>query len=282
MNQKTIVANGLEFSYYEAGSGPLALCLHGFPDTAETWDNLLPRLAAAGYHAVAPNMRGYPPTEIPANDDYSGLALGQDVLGLIAAFDAEQAVVIAHDWGALAAYSAANQQPERISKLVTVAIPHPRSLQPSLGGLWKARHFITYQFRQATLRKYRRSQLKAVDEIYRRWSPNWQFAEEELAAVKEAFAKPGGLEAALGYYWSFWATARDAAVQKVLNGKTAVPTLTLVGDSDGALDVSAMPRTRFAFTGQYDYKILPQVGHFLHREAPDHFAEVILAFLQGE
>lgn len=279
MKKGTIQANGLNFAYYEAGSGPLALCLHGFPDTAETWSHLLPQLADAGYRAVAPNLRGYLPTEIPSDADYSAVALGQDVLRLIEAFGEEQAVVIAHDWGALAAYSAANQQPERISKLVTVAIPHPRSLRPSLGGLWKARHFITYQFRNATVRKYRGSDMQAVDEIYRRWSPNWVFDEGELTAVKESFRQPGGVEAALGFYWSFWADARNSAVQKVVNGKTAVNTLTIVGDSDGALSLDNMPRTRSAFTGSYDYKILPQVGHFLHREAPDLFADTVFAFL---
>lgn len=279
MKKQVIQANGLAFAYDEVGSGPLALCLHGFPDTAETWSDFLPRLAEAGYRAVAPNMRGYLPTEIPTDGNYSGLALGQDVIGLIEALGAETAVVIAHDWGALAAYSAANQQPECIDKLVTVAIPHPRSLRSSISGLWKARHFITYQFRQAAIRKYRRDDFAAVDEIYRRWSPNWAFDVEELTAVKQAFRQPGGVEAALGYYWSFWQEARDQSVQKVLNGKTSVETLTIVGDSDGALSLDAMTRTRAAFTGSYDYKILPQVGHFLHREAPDLFAKTVLDFL---
>src|SRR5687768_2249913 len=83
---KTIEAGGLTFGYLEAGEGPLVLCLHGFPDTAHTFDDLLPRLARAGYHAVAPFMRGYAPTSVPVDGDYSELRLGEDAIALIDAF----------------------------------------------------------------------------------------------------------------------------------------------------------------------------------------------------
>ena len=75
-------ANGLEFGVLEAGSGPLALCLHGFPDTAHTWRHLLPALAGAGFHAVAPFMRGYAPTAVPADGAYQVGALVADAVAL--------------------------------------------------------------------------------------------------------------------------------------------------------------------------------------------------------
>ncbi len=83
---KTVEANGLRFGYVEAGSGPLALCLHGFPDTAHTWRHLLPALADAGYHAVAPFMRGYAPTEVPADGAFQTGALAADANALHEAF----------------------------------------------------------------------------------------------------------------------------------------------------------------------------------------------------
>ena len=67
LRARTVTANGLQFGVLEVGSGPLALCLHGFPDSAHTWRYLLPALADAGFHAVAPFMRGYAPTGIPAD-----------------------------------------------------------------------------------------------------------------------------------------------------------------------------------------------------------------------
>ncbi|GAA3956400.1 hypothetical protein GCM10023085_43700 [Actinomadura viridis] len=81
---RTITANGLEFGYLSAGpaDGPLALCLHGFPDSAYSWRHLLPELAAAGYHAVAPFMRGYAPTAVPADGAYQSGALAADANAL--------------------------------------------------------------------------------------------------------------------------------------------------------------------------------------------------------
>jgi len=102
-------ANGLEFGLLEAGGpGPLALCLHGFPDTAHTWARLLPVLARAGFHAVAPFMRGYAPTTVPADGAFHLGALTADVVALHEVLGgSDDAVLIGHDWGAEAAYAAA-------------------------------------------------------------------------------------------------------------------------------------------------------------------------------
>ena len=118
------------------GQGPLVLLLHGFPDTAHTWDEVRPALAEAGYRAVSPFMRGYAPTEVPADGKYDSDTLGQDVLALIDALGGGPAIVVGHDWGASAAYSAVGLGPERIRFLVTVAVPHPASLKPSPRLVW--------------------------------------------------------------------------------------------------------------------------------------------------
>src|SRR5215469_7065010 len=79
-----ITANGITFAYLESGpaEAPLALCLHGFPDSAWTWQHLLPVLAEAGFHAVAPFLRGYAPTEVPADGDYRLSTLAADAVAL--------------------------------------------------------------------------------------------------------------------------------------------------------------------------------------------------------
>jgi pimeloyl-ACP methyl ester carboxylesterase len=133
-------ANGLRFAYLEDGSGPLVLLLHGFPDTAHSWDDLRPRLAAQGYRAVSPFMRGYSPSGIPDRDtDQETLA--RDPLALIEALGAREAIIIGHDFGASAGYGAAALGPDRVKKLFTIAIPHPAALKPSLKKLWGVRHF---------------------------------------------------------------------------------------------------------------------------------------------
>ncbi len=123
-----VEANGLKFAYLEEGSGPLVLMLHGFPDTAHTWDDLRPRIAAKGYRAVSPFTRGYHPTAIPDRDaDQETLA--RDALALIEALGASEAVIIGHDFGAAAAYGAAALGPDRVKKLFAARHPPPGDAQ---------------------------------------------------------------------------------------------------------------------------------------------------------
>src|ERR1044072_8298378 len=103
-----VVANGVRFAVLSEGTGPLVLLLHGFPDTAHTWDDVRPALAERGDRAVSPFLRGCPRPSIPAEDP-DDLTLGQDVLQLIEALGEESAIVVGHDWGALSAYSAVHQ-----------------------------------------------------------------------------------------------------------------------------------------------------------------------------
>src|SRR5437660_10618025 len=108
MDEGRITANGVDFAYLAEGAdrdGPLALCLHGFPDTAWGWRYLLPELAAAGYRAVAPFLRGYAPTSVPADGRYQVGALASDAIALHDALGGdERAVLIGHDWGAMTPY----------------------------------------------------------------------------------------------------------------------------------------------------------------------------------
>src|SRR5947208_12132984 len=105
VSEGRIRANGLDFAYLEAGEGKLALCLHGFPDSAWTWAGLLPALAKRGYRAVAPWLRGYFPTEVPPDGRYQGAALVGDAIALHDMLRGDKdAVIIGHDWGADAAY----------------------------------------------------------------------------------------------------------------------------------------------------------------------------------
>ncbi|MEO0561016.1 MAG: alpha/beta hydrolase [Chloroflexota bacterium] len=285
MTPKTIHANGLDFAYFEYGTGDnLVLCFHGFPDTAHTWSYFGPALADAGYRVIAPFLRGYPPSEIPADADYTGKTLGTDAIALIDAFGAEQAVLIGHDWGAQVVYAATALAPERVSRLVTVAIPHPRAIKFDLGTLWTARHFLTFQLRTSTTNWMKRDPLAALKKIYRRWSPTWDVPDEELAAAVAMLAEPGAVEGVLGYYWSFAEArrSRDSAEPNPLRRRTGVPTLSVFGEDDGAIAGAVFERTYDAFTGPYEQILIPGVGHFPHREAPDDFAAHVLAFLARE
>ena len=128
----SVRANGLRFHYLQAGDGPLALCLHGFPDSPWTYRHLLPELARAGYRAVAPFMRGYAPTEIPRDGRYHAGDLAADVVALHQALDGdERAVLVAHDWGAVAAYGGVAREPQRWRRCVVMNVP-PLAVNASL------------------------------------------------------------------------------------------------------------------------------------------------------
>jgi len=266
-----VVANGVRFAYFDEGRGPLVVLFHGFPDTAHTWDAVRPALANAGYRAVTPFLRGYAPTAIPGDGAYDSDTLGRDVLALIEALGEERAIVVGHDWGASAVYSAATLGPERVAKLVTVAIPHPASLRPTPRMVWTARHFFSLR-RRGAAEMVRANDFAHIDELVRRWSPAWDVPRGETDAVKKAFREPGCLEAALGYY-----RAMRLTPPRSLRSRIAVPTASFAGLND-ILPPEAYDRAASWFTGGYEVVRVPG-GHFLHREHPERFVPELVRVL---
>lgn len=264
-------ANGLRFAYLEDGAGPLVLMLHGFPDTAHTWDDLRQRVAAKGYRAVSPFMRGYHPSAVPDRDtDQETLA--RDPLALIEALGARDAIVIGHDWGASAAYGAAALAPDRVTKLFVVGIPHPATLKPSLPKLWGARHFAAFKLPGAP-KCFARNDFAALPKLYRRWSPTWTPDPAEFDAVRTSFDNPASLNAAFGYYRKL--SPRPTAS---LKARITVPTVVFAGRDDPIVEPSDYRDAAVMFEGDYVVEEVPG-GHFMHREHPETFAERLLTYL---
>jgi pimeloyl-ACP methyl ester carboxylesterase len=271
-NVSFVEANGLRFGFFAEGDGPLVLLMHGFPDTPHTWDHVRPALAAAGFRAVSPFMRGYAPTSIPEGDAYTNRDLGEDVLALIKALGHESAILVGHDWGAVAVYAATHLAPDRVEKLVTVAIPHPRTLRPSLGNAWRFRHFFAFKLPGAA-RRFRRDDFRQVDVLYKRWSPAWDAPRSELEAVKNVFAAPGSAHAALGYYRRLQFKPDDFMKEPI-----RVPTLVFAGLND-LIAAEVYDEGKWMFANTYKVERIPG-GHFMHRESPKQFVEALLAFLK--
>lgn len=267
-------AGGLRFAYLEEGRGPLVVLVHGFPDTAHTWDAVRPELARAGFRAVSPFTRGYFPTEIPADGRYDIETLGRDVIAWVDALGERRAIIVGHDWGASAAYAAATLAPDRVRFLVTVALPHPASLRPTPRIVWGARHMIAFQRRKAEA-KVTANDFAHIDELVRRWSPAWTVPAGETEAVKEAFRHPGSLTAALGYY-----RAIRLAPPPALRKRISVPSAVFAAEDDGILQRADYERARRHFTAPQEIVYLPG-GHFLHREHPHRFADELLRVLRS-
>lgn len=260
---KFIEANGVRFAYLESGSGPLVLLVHGFPDTAHTWDLVRPALAKSGFRAVAPFTRGYAPTSVPTDGEYGSAMLGQDLLALVTALGESSAVIVGHDWGASAAYAAAAIDPARVKKLITVGIPHPGSVRLTPRVLWMVRHFFRFQFPDAEAR-VSRDDFAHVDELVRRWSPAWDVPRGETDAVKVAFREPGCLNAALGYY-----RALKRGIPRVHKTSISVDSVAFAGLDDN-VELDAYEHARKMFSGRYEV-VQMRGGHFMHREHPDAF-----------
>jgi pimeloyl-ACP methyl ester carboxylesterase len=266
-----VEANGLRFAYLEEGAGPLVLMLHGFPDTARTWDDLRPRVAAKGYRVVAPYMRGYHPSAVPDRDtDQETLA--RDTLALIEALGASDAIIVGHDWGASAAYGAAGLGPDRVKKLFVIGIPHPAALKPSPKKLWAVRHFAMYKLPGAPDR-FARNDFAALPAIYRRWSPAWSPDPAEFDDVRASFGNPASLNAAFGYYRKL-----SPRLTESLKARIAAPTVVFAGLDDPIVQPSDYRFAAKRFSGEYTVEEVPG-GHFMHREHPDVFAERLLTHL---
>jgi pimeloyl-ACP methyl ester carboxylesterase len=296
----TVRANGLEFGLLAAGSGPLALCLHGFPDTAHTWRHLLPALAGAGFHAVAPFMRGYAPTAVPADGAYQLGALIADAVALHEALGGGgDAVLIGHDWGAEAAYGAAAHAPGRWRRLVTLAVP-PASLDPVLFSDYDQlkRFFYLFVFRDPlgfADALVASDQMSFLDRLWQDWSPGYD-AGEDLARVKESLRQPANLGAAIGYYRAVGAAGdsggspgaaggpaedagRYAAEQQAAGHQAPQPTLYLYGAADGCIRADLARGAERLLAPSSRMAVIENAGHFLHLEKPGEVNEHILAWI---
>jgi pimeloyl-ACP methyl ester carboxylesterase len=129
VQHRTIETNGIRMHVAEQGTGPLVVLCHGFPESWYSWRHQLPALADAGFHAVAPDMRGYGQTDRPAEiDAYTLLHLVGDMVGLLDALGAETAVIAGHDWGAPVAWHAALLRPDRFRAVIGLSVPYwPRN-----------------------------------------------------------------------------------------------------------------------------------------------------------
>lgn len=287
VRQGSVEANGLQFSYLEDGpsDGPLALCLHGFPDSAHTWRYLLPALGGAGYHAVAPWMRGYAPTAVPADGRYQTGALVADAGALHEALRGDgRAIVIGHDWGSSAAYGAGSHQPERWSRVVGLAVPPPGALG---GG------FLTYnQLKRSWYMFFFQSpladiavpmdDLAFIERLWTDWSPGYD-GSEDLPHVKDSLRAQPNLAAALGYYRAMFDRTRHdatlAAVQGAADTAPARPYLYLHGANDGCLGAELARGAAATLPEGSRFVMVDGAGHFLHVERPDEVNRHILDFV---
>jgi pimeloyl-ACP methyl ester carboxylesterase len=292
VTERRISANGIELHVVVEGEGrPVVLC-HGFPELWYSWRHQLPALSAAGYRAIAPDMRGYGGSTIPEEvEAYDVLTLCRDLTGLLDELGEERAVFVGHDWGAQVVWQLALAEPDRVEAVVGMSVPLvPRAPGPPVGlmrkGMGEDFYIVWFQepgvADEALARDVRRTLTTS-----RQWTASWAeedddprrpewMTEEDLRVYVEAFERTG-FTGGLNYYrnldrnWELTAGLADRRVEQ--------PALFVTGSRD--------PVARFmpaeVMDGLVDdlrgKVVIEGAGHWVQQERPDEVNEALLRFL---
>lgn len=276
-------------SWGEPGN-PVALCLHGFPDTPYGWRRVAPRLAAAGWHVVAPFMRGYAPSSIPDDGSYHLGALTDDALRVYDTVGGTgRDVVIGHDWGALTATGLAAMPDSPFAKAVIMSVPPPAAFRAAgvADGLVLAGHLPAQLVRSWYIGYFQlpwlpdRSASWVLPRLWRRWSPGYD-AEEDLRHVDAAIGTPEGWRAALGPYRALRSVQvpdRYADLHRYWLQLPRLPILYLHGRTDGCMSPAFTRWVGPPLADGSTAAVVEHAGHFLQLEQPDEVADRVLQFL---
>ena len=275
-------ANGLHFRALAEGPGDglPVLLLHGFPEGAESWAPQLSGLAAGGFRAVAPDLRGYGGTDCPESpDDYRIELLVADVAGLLDALGWESAHVAGHDWGSLVGWPFVSQHPGRVRSWTSLSVGHPVALAHAV------REDPDQQRRSAYIRLLRQAAkaeavlsengFQRMRDMYRLGPDPDAIPGSVIDGYIESFARPGRLTAALNYY--------RRALPEVAGAMSEVtaPTLLIWGDHDPALGRSGVEGTAQLVKGRYRLEVMAGAGHWLQFERPSRVTELLRTHCQG-
>jgi len=287
MESLNLTANGIAFHALADGpsDGPLVLCLHGFPELGRSWRHQLPALAAAGYRAVAPDLRGYGGTE--RQGPYDLRTLVGDVGGLVESLGSGRAIVVGHDWGGVVAWSVAALRPSLVEKLVVLNCPPPhdlaRAMLRSPAQLRRSWYILFFQLPRLPERRMAENCAEVVARAlvggsHRRdaWSA------DELAAYRVAFARPGRAKAAIDWYRASFRRSLRPGRRRGLPPVQA-PTLVLWGAEDrflgrGLADPDRLRRS-LVDGNEPTVVLIDDAGHFVQNEAPDRVNEELLRWL---
>ncbi len=281
---------GLRMQALEAGpsDGPLVLLLHGFPELSESWREILPRLAEAGFRAVAPDLRGYGGTERPEHG-YDLDTLAKDIANLAEHLQPGRPVhVVGHDWGGIIAYYLAIMYPERVERLVVINAPHPSVM---LRRMWEPAQlkrswyifFFQLPFLPERLLSARGGAL--VSRLIRSAlvEPS-RVPAGRLAEYEANFSRPGAARAAIAYYRQMfrglfssgkWSRMRELP-------RIRAPFMLIWGERDVALGKALTYELEPYFEHRPDVRYLPEAGHFVPLEMPERTAALILEHLSAE
>jgi pimeloyl-ACP methyl ester carboxylesterase len=291
--ERRLKVNGIELNLLEAGEGPLVVLCHGFPELAWSWRKQIPALAEAGYRVIAPDMRGFGKSSVPADPEaYDILTLCGDLQGLLDAEGEEQAVFVGHDWGAFAVWSLAAYHPERVRAVAGLSVPFvPRAPAPPIPIMRThlGEDFYIVWFQQpgvadeALARDVRRTLTTS-----RQWTSDWAeeeganpsrpewLAEEDLQVYIDAFERTG-FTGGLNWYRNM--DRNWELTEPFKENRVEVPALFLTGELDLVRNFMPAEAMTGWVTDLRRQVIVPGAGHWVQQQAPEAVNEALLEFL---
>ncbi len=268
--------------YVEAGTGPLTIMLHGFPEFWYTWRHQIPALARAGYHAVAPDMRGYNLSDKPKSvGDYRIELLARDVARLIRACGAERATVIGHDWGAGVAWQFAMNYPNMLDRLVIINVPHPLQLLRGLRTwrqLKKSWYIFFFQLPWIPEALLSAGNFAMVRQIFRSDPVRADaFTDEDIDWYVGALSLPGALTGGINYYRALF-RQNPITTSRSLK-RIDAPVLVIWGELDRFLGAELAEPDR-EWVPNLRVERLSDVSHWVQVDQPKVVNKLLLEFLQ--
>ncbi|MCV7422284.1 alpha/beta hydrolase [Mycobacterium yunnanensis] len=311
--RRLVRTNGATLQVAEAGDrgAPVVVLAHGFPELAFSWRHQIPALAAAGYHVLAPDQRGYGGSSAPSEvSDYDVVELTGDVVGLLDDVGAETAVVVGHDWGSVVATNLPLLHPDRVSACVTLSVPPAPRPQVPPTQAWRAafgeNFFYILYFQEPgpadvelaadparTMRRLMGGMTsRGTENVFVTMAtpgpagfierlpepdglPDWITPAEFDHYVAE-FTRTG-FSGALNWYRNFdrnWELTASTPSPTI-----AVPTLFVGGTADPALAMTPRDRVGEVVSGPYREVMVDGAGHWLQQERPDEVNAALLEFL---
>ena len=315
ISHRIIETNGIKMQITEQGKGPLVIMCHGFPEIGYSWRHQLPALAEAGFHAVAPDQRGYGKTDCPESiEAYDIFQLVGDIVGLVHTLGEEKAVIVGHDWGAPVAFHCALLRPDIFSSLILLSVPYsprpwggikPTEVMKKVAG--DLNFYIVYFQEPGKVEKELEANIRQtmIKSLYsasgdpppeKRWSflfpkdqkfmdtsdlpeklPSW-LTEGDIDAFTEAFERTG-FRGGVNWYRN---VDRNWELTSFLSGaKIVQPSLFIAGEWDGVIVMNrrAFDHLEENMPNLKEKILIPGAGHWVQQEKPEDVNAFILDFL---
>jgi epoxide hydrolase 4 len=277
---RTVATNGVHLHVVEAGpeSGPLLILLHGFPELWYGWHRQIEPLAAAGFHVLAPDQRGYNLSDKPESiSAYNIDILARDIVGLIDEAGATKAYVAGHDWGGAVGWWLGVKHPERLAKLALLNIPHPlvmrRAVRKDPAQRKKSSYIFFFQIPWLPEHSFRKNNFARGVKSLQSSSRPGTFSDADLAVYREAWSQPGEVRAMIHWYRA----SLRSQPERPASPRVRVPSLLLWGEKDRFLGREmAQPSIDLCDDGRL--VLVAEASHWIQHEEPERVTRELLGF----